>query len=129
MVLVDTSVWIDYFRGTDTPQTRKLDHLLGEEPIIMGDLILAELLQGFKTDREVVNARKMTDLLEHRDLAGKEVCLKAVENYRKLRSKGATVRKTIDVIIGTFCIGNNIRLLHNDRDFNPMEKYLGLKVI
>jgi len=129
MVLVDTSVWVDYFRGTDTPLTQKLDHLLEEERIVIGDLILAELLQGFRSEKDLAAARKIIDKLEYRDFAGKEICLKAADNYRWLRTRGITVRKTIDVIIGTFCLENGIRLLHNDRDFDPMEKHLGLRVV
>ena len=129
MILVDTSVWIDYFRGTTTSQTVKLDRFLDEEMVCVGDLILAELLQGFRTKKEMATAQKILGTLEYHDLAGRKIALKAAENYRKLRSKGITVRKTIDVFIGTFCVENGIQLLHNDRDFEPMEKHLGLKVV
>ena len=129
MVLVDTSIWVDYFWGMDTPQTQKLDRLLEAERIVIGDLIFAELLQGFRSGKDLAAARKMIDKLEYRDLAGKEICLKAADNYRWLRTRGITVRKTIDVIIGTFCLENGIGLLHNDRDFDPMEKHLGLRTL
>jgi predicted nucleic acid-binding protein len=129
MVLVDTSVWIDYFRGTDSRQTDALDRLFDEDSIIIGDLILVELLQGFRTKKELAAADEIVSRLEYRDMAGREVALKAAENYRMLRTKGLTVRKTIDMLIGTFCLVNGIRLLHNDRDFDPMEKHLGLRVV
>ena len=128
MVLVDTSVWIDYFNDKDAPHTRLLDRILDEDRVCTGDLILTELLQGFRSEKDLVTARKIMETFEYRDLVGKEIALKASENYRNLRSKGITVRKTIDVLIGTFCIHNNIRLLHNDRDFDPMES-LGLETV
>jgi predicted nucleic acid-binding protein len=129
MILVDTSVWIDYFSGKETQQVFLLDDLLKEDRIIIGDLILTELLQGFRYKRDLIAISEVVKLLEYRDLVGKEIAEKSAENYRYLRRKGATVRKTIDVIIGTFCIENGINLLHADRDFDPMEKHLGLKVI
>ena len=129
MVLVDTSVWIDYFRGVLSPQTDRLHALLDEERIATGDLILTELLQGFRTKSQITAVQQILFRLEYYDLAGKTVALKAAENYRLLRKKGVTVRKTIDVIIGTFCIERNIALLHSDRDFDPMEQHLGLTVV
>jgi predicted nucleic acid-binding protein len=129
MVLVDTSVWIDYFRGIDTQQVSHLDGLLKCDRIIIGDLIITELLQGYRYKRELKAVFEIIDLLEFRELVGRSISIKAAENYRKLRTKGATVQKTIDVIIGTYCIENGIYLLHNDRDFKPMEKHLGLKCI
>ncbi len=129
MVLVDTSVWIDYFRGTETPQVFLLDGMLARDRIIIGDLIITELMQGFRYKKELAAISEIVNLLEYRDLVGREIAEKSAENYRYLRKKGATVRKTFDVIIGTFCIENDIYLLHDDRDFTPMEKYLGLKVI
>lgn len=129
MVLVDTSVWIDYFRGVLSPQTDRLHALLDEERIATGDLILTELLQGFRTKTQITTAQQILFRLEYYDLAGKTVALKAAENYRLLRKKGVTVRKTIDVIIGTFCIERNVILLHSDRDFDPMVHYLGLTVV
>jgi predicted nucleic acid-binding protein len=129
MVLVDTSVWIDYFRGGLSPQTDRLHALLDEERIATGDLILTELLQGFRTKSQITTAQQILFRLEYYDLAGKTVALKAAENYRLLRKKGVTVRKTIDVIIGTFCIERNVILLHSDRDFDPMVHYLGLTVV
>ena len=128
MVLVDTSVWVDYFNGAATPETNELDALLGSGRILIGDLILAELLQGFASDRDYRRARGLLAELPYADLAGSDVALAAAEHCRRLRARGFTVRKTIDVIIGTFCILNSHDLLHSDRDFEPMERALGLRV-
>jgi predicted nucleic acid-binding protein len=128
MVLVDTSVWIDYFRGIESRHTRMLDQCLDEERVATGDLIIIELLQGFRTKRQIEAAHQIISRLEYYDLVGRDIAYRAAENYRVLRDKGITVRKTIDTIIGTFCIVNQMKLLHNDRDFDPMTKYLGLKV-
>jgi predicted nucleic acid-binding protein len=128
MIVVDTSAWIDYFRGIVAPHTDTLDSQLQTNRIIIGDLIIIELLQGFKTKKEYDQARKLIEKLEYRDLVGRTIALKSAENFRILRSKGITVRKTIDVIISTFCIENGFQIIHNDSDFDPMEKYLGLKV-
>ena len=129
MILVDSSVWIDYFNGKITKQTNLLDSLLGSELIVIGDLILTEVLQGFQQDRDFKKAKELLDSLIFREMLGRELAIKSAENYRILRKKGVTVRKTIDVIIATFCITNNLPLLHIDRDFSPMEKHLKLKVI
>jgi predicted nucleic acid-binding protein len=129
MIVADTSAWIDYFRGIDALHTDLLDKALSTNRIIIGDLIIAELLQGFRNDKDYDSAKKLIKKLEYRNLAGKEIAFEASQNYRALRSRGVTVRKTIDVIIGTFCIENKFELIHNDRDFDPMEKHLGLKVL
>ena len=126
MVLVDTSVWIDYFRGRDSPQTNKLDELIDDERIATGDLIIAELMQGFRTKSQIVAARNIISRLEYFDLVGKDIAFKAAENYRFLRKEGIAIRKTIDIVIGNFCIENGFKLLHADRDFEPMTEYLGL---
>ena len=128
MVLVDTSVWVDYFNGVDAPPSTQLEKLLGSGHILTGDLILAELLQGFASDADCRRARALLIDLPYADLVGKDVALAAADNYRRLRTRGFTVRKTIDVLIGTFCIVHNHELLHSDRDFDPMEKSLGLRV-
>lgn len=128
MVLVDTSVWIDYFLGKNNKQTRILDSLFNTERICIGDLIITEILQGFRTKKEITSANQIISSLEYYDLVGRDIAFKASENYRHLRKKGITIRKTIDVIIGTFCIENQIKLLHNDRDFDPFNKYLGLEI-
>jgi len=126
MVLADTSIWIDYFRGVGSPQTDKLNELLENERVATGDLIIVELLQGFRTKSQIISAHEIISRIEYFDLAGKNIAFKAAENYRLLRKAGITIRKTIDIIIGTFCIENQFKLLHNDRDFEPITDYLGL---
>ncbi len=129
MILADSSVWIDYFNGRITRQTNQLDSLLGNELIVIGDLILTEVLQGFQRDKDFNEARELFDSFVFKEMLGSEIAVKSAENYRILRKKGVTVRKTIDVIIATFCIENDLPLLHSDRDFTVMEKHLVLKVI
>ena len=126
MILVDSSVWIDYFRGRANPQTERLDSLLGREPLAVGDLILAEVLQGFVSDREFNQARKLLTSLTVIDMGGKEVAIQAAKNFRTLRGLGVTVRKTIDVVIATRCIADGMPLLYCDRDFDPFVRHLGL---
>jgi predicted nucleic acid-binding protein len=127
VILVDSSVWIDYFRGEATAQTEKLDGLLGREPLAIGDLILAEVLQGFVSDRDFNQAKQLLDSLELVELGGKDIAIQAAKNFRKLRALGFTVRKTIDTIIATRCIEGGYTLLHADRDFEPFVKHLGLR--
>lgn len=129
MVLVDSSVWISYFTGKQTWQTELLDQMLLQLPVFTGDLILTEVLQGFRKDHEYRKAKEVMAILPCKQMGGYELAIKSAENYRKLRKKGITVRKTIDVIIGTFCIHEEIPLLHDDKDFNPMSEYLSLKSI
>jgi predicted nucleic acid-binding protein len=128
LILVDSSVWIDYFKGTITAQTEMLDRLLGEEPLAIGDLILTEVLQGFDNDRDFNNARKMLTSLKVVELGGREIAIQAAKNFRALRRLGVTVRKTIDTVIATRCIEGGYELLHSDRDFDPFAQYLGLRV-
>ena len=128
MIVADTSVWIDYVKGIDAPHTNILDYELIYNRVVTGDIIIAEFLQGFKNDREYLIAKQIMDNLEYRDFLEKEIAIQAANNYRKLRKQGITVRKTIDVIIATFCIENRFPLIHNDRDFDPMEEILGLIV-
>lgn len=127
MVLVDSSVWIDFFRARDCAQTQRLDELLHRHQVLTGDLILAEVLQGFRDDLKFRRARRWLGRLAYADLVGREVALQAAHNYRLLRCKGVTVRKTIDVLIATFCIRNGHSLLYTDRDFDPMVEHLGLR--
>lgn len=129
MILVDSSVWIDYFNGRKTARTDWLDAALGSEPLVMGDIILTEVLQGFQSDKDFNTAKKLLLAFPFMEMAGQELAIKSAMNYRFLRKKGVTVRKTIDVMIGTFCIHNHISLLHSDKDFEPMEKYLKLKPV
>jgi len=127
MILVDSSVWIDYFRGTMTPQAEKLDSLLGIEAIATGDLILTEVLQGFASERDFNQARKLMTSLVIVDLAGQKIAIQAAQNFRVLRSHGITVRKTIDTVIATRCIESELSLLYSDRDFDPFVEHLGLR--
>jgi predicted nucleic acid-binding protein len=129
LILVDSSVWIDYFKGVATAQTDKLDQLLGREALLIGDLILTEVLQGFADEREFDIAREMLTSLTIVELGGAEVAVQAARNFRTLRKKGITVRKTIDTIIATRCIESGYGLLFADRDFDPFVKYLGLRSV
>lgn len=126
MILADSSVWIDYFRGTITPQTDRLDGLLDIEGVIVGDLILVEVLQGFVGDLTYMKARNLMQAVPVLDLGGHEIAVQAAQNYRALRKRGITVRKTIDTLIATRCIVDNIPLLYSDRDFDPFVEHLGL---
>lgn len=127
MILVDSSVWIDYFRGTQTPQTEKLDGLLSSEPIAVGDLILTEVLQGFGSERDFTEARRLLTSLLVVELGGREIAIQAARNFRILRAQGVTIRKTIDTVIATRCIESGFTLLHSDRDFDPFVQHLGLR--
>jgi predicted nucleic acid-binding protein len=129
LTLVDSSVWIDYFKGTITPQTEKLDSLLDRELLAIGDLVLTEVLQGFVEERNFNEARKMLTSLTVVDLCGQEIAVQAARNFRTLRKLGVTVRKTIDTVIATRCIESGYDLLHDDRDFDPFVKHLGLQVV
>lgn len=127
MILVDSSVWIDYFNGVLTPETDKLDQLLGQEFLAIGDLILLEVLQGFRHDADFERAHTLLAPLRFVRLGGAEIAVQAARNFRKLRRLGVTVRKTIDTVIATWCIENGCELLFSDRDFEPFAKYLGLR--
>lgn len=129
MIVVDSSVWIDYFNGRSTPQTETLDVLLGVEPIGIGDVILAEVLQGFRSDHDYSTAKGLLMSLTVVEMLGVENALHCAEHYRKLRKQGVTVRKTVDVIIATFCILNQHALLFSDRDFDPFVEHLGLQAV
>ena len=129
MILVDSSVWIEYFRGAVTPQAEKLDSLLGQEPLAIGDLILTEILQGLDDERDFSNARNLLTSLMVVELSGREIAVQAAKNFRALRRLGVTVRKTIDTVIATRCIEDGYELLHADRDFEPFVKHLGLRAV
>jgi predicted nucleic acid-binding protein len=129
MIVVDTSVWIDYFNGRPTPAANLLDSMLERERLAVGDLILAELPQGFRSDLDFRRALDFLGAFEFQTMVGPEVAIDSARNYRRLRARGVSVRKTIDVMIETFCIQNGHQLLHADRDFDPMERYLGLDVV
>jgi predicted nucleic acid-binding protein len=128
MILVDSSVWINYFNGKRSRQTDMLDHMLSSVPIIMGDLILTEVLQGFKSDKDYETAKHYLSELPFRQMGGYDVAIQSAQNYRQLRKVGITVRKTIDIIIATFCIIEGLPLLHDDRDFDPIASHFPLKV-
>jgi predicted nucleic acid-binding protein len=129
LILVDSSVWIDYFNGAITLQTDKLEQLLGHEPLAIGDLILTEVLQGFDTEREFREVCRMLTSLLVVEIGGVEIAIQAAKNFRALRKRGITVRKTIDTVIATRCIESGFELLHSDRDFDPFAAHLGLRVV
>jgi predicted nucleic acid-binding protein len=129
VILVDSSVWIDFFRNNPTAQAEWLDRNLGTEGLVVGDLILAEVLQGFKDDRGFNEAKRVLGQLEQVEVAGFDVAVESARNYRKLRSLGVTVRGTVDVLIATRCLTSGLRLLHSDRDFDAFEKHLALRVV
>ena len=129
MKIVDSSVWIDYFNGVESPETNKLDALLGVEPLAIGDLILTEVLQGFRQDAEYKSAKKLLTSLSVYGMLGAELAIKCADNFRALRKQGVTVRKTADVIIATFCIESGCSLLFSDKDFVPFVKHLGLRSV
>ena len=127
LIVVDSSVWIDFFNGRETPQTGKLLSLMGNEPLVVGDLILCEILQGARTESHARTLEVELRKFEMVAMLNPDLAVVAAKNYRALRSQGITIRKTIDLVIGTFCIAHQHTLLHDDRDFGPMETHLGLK--
>ena len=127
MILVDSSVWIDYFNGAETRETTLLDEFLSTDTICIGDIILAEVLQGFRSDKDYKLAKEMLTDLPIYQIMDPELALIGADNYRKLRKKGITVRKSVDNWIATFCIQNKVPLLFSDKDFNPYVKHLGLR--
>jgi predicted nucleic acid-binding protein len=128
VILVDSTVWIDYFRSADTPQVALPDSYLGSSRPAVGDLIAAEVLRGVRDEREFKLVKKTLDAFEHVDLVGYDLAIRASENCRLLRDRGVTIRKTIDTLIATYCIENRMTLLHADRDFVPFARHLGLRV-
>lgn len=128
MILVDSSVWIDYFRAADTPQVALLDSFLGRSRVAVGDLIAAEVLQGVSDEQQFKWVKQTLDAFDHIDLVGYDLAVKASENYRALRTRGITICKTIATLIATRCIEDGLMLLHADRDFVPFAEHLGLKV-
>ncbi len=129
MILVDSSVWIDFFNGTGNDETDKLNEIFGLEEVVIGDLILAEVLQGFRSDKDYKIAKDVLTSLTIHELIGEKIAIKSADNYRKLRKKGITIRKTTDVIIATYCIENKIPLLFTDKDFIPFVENLRLKSV
>ena len=127
MILVDSSVWIDYFRGRQSSQTDRLHALLGNEPIATGDLVLTEVLQGFGSAKDFNQGKKLLTSLPIIELAGRDIAIQAANNFRTLRSLGISVRKTIDTLIATSCIEKGLALLYSDKDFDPFVEHLGLQ--
>jgi len=129
MMLVDSSIWIDYFNGRITRETDFLDLAVHSIQLYIGDLILTEVLQGFRSQEEFNQAREVLELFPVLTLVGPEIAVLAARNYRLLRRRGITVRSTIDCLIASYCIANEFTLLHSDRDFSPFEEHLGLNVL
>lgn len=127
MILIDSSVWIDFFNDTETAETLSLSNLLGLLPVAIGDLMLAEVLQGFHEDKDFRTALELFESVTVLELGGREIAIRSAKNFRKLRGRGFTVRKTIDCIIATYCIEHKLSLLQSDRDFEPFHEHLGLK--
>ena len=126
MIVVDSSVWIDFLNGRNAPHVRRLRALLGTEEILVGDLMLCEVPQGLDSERAAREVEALLRRFEIVSIAGDAIATAAARNFRSLRRRGITVRKTIGLLIGTWCIENRKALLHNDGDFRPMARYLGL---
>ena len=126
MIVVDSSVWIDFLNGRNAPHVRRLRAVLGKDEIIIGDLMLCEILQGVKNERAAREVEALLRRFEIVSMAGEAIAVAAARNFRSLRRRGITIRKTIDLLIGTWCIENRRPLLHNDSDFHPMARHLGL---
>ena len=126
MIVVDTTVWIDFFNGRNSLQVRQLRSLLGVHEIGLGDLMLCEVLQGLQSDREACEVEALLRRFDIVPMVGDAIAVAAARKFRRLRARGITIRKTIDLLIGTWCIEHRRPLLHNDRDFRPMVQYLGL---
>ncbi len=129
MILVDSSVWIDHFRDAATEPVLRLRALIERELLLVGDLVLCEVLQGVRSDAEARLVEEALREFELVTLVNPELAIIAAANYRLLRRRGVTVRTTVDLVIGTFCIERGHVLLHNDRDFEPMERFLGLQTV
>ena len=128
MILVDTSVWVHYFNGISNVQTDSLDDILSNQSVLIGDIILTEILRGFDSDSDFQKAKEALEPLDCVHLGGKSLAVKAASNFRFLRSKGITFRKTVDMLIGSWCIEHEVELLHNDKDFDRMAVELPLRV-
>jgi len=128
MIVVDSSVWIDYFDGRPTAQTDALSRLHTPQ-LVIGDLIMTEVLQGFASERDFLGVQRVLAAFEFRRMGGNKIAMAAARNHRALRARGVAPRSTIDTIIATFCIAEDHDLLHCDRDFDPFERHLGLRVL
>lgn len=129
MLVVDSTVWIDYFNGVENPHTDYLHIIVDQQPVLVGDLILAEVLQGFRKDADFEQARQAFGKFLQVEMVNSALALQSTRNYRILRKKGITVRKTIDSLIATYCIENEHQLLHTDSDYDGYEAHLGLNVV
>jgi predicted nucleic acid-binding protein len=129
VILVDSSVWIDLLNNVATEPVVRLRELIPNSPILVGDLILCEVLQGLRTEAQATLVQQSLRRFEAVSLLDPALAIKAAANYRFLRRQGITVRKTVDLVIGTFCVERGHALLHNDRDFEPMERFLGLQTV
>jgi predicted nucleic acid-binding protein len=126
MILVDSSVWIDYFRGISSAQTDRLDEILADGSALIGDLMLAEVLQGCDSDKDFRQMQKLLDPVGRIAIGGEDIAVEAAKNFRRLRALGIAPRKTIDTLIATRCILDGLPLLFSDRDFEPFAKHVGL---
>jgi predicted nucleic acid-binding protein len=126
VIVVDSSVWIDFLNGRDVPHVRRLRAIFGVEELIVGDLVLCEVLQGLDSERDARMVEALLRRFEIVPMAGEVIAVTAARNFRFLRGQGITIRKTIDLLVGTWCIENRRPLLHNDNDFRPMAQHLGL---
>ncbi|HMR30287.1 MAG TPA: PIN domain nuclease [Geminicoccaceae bacterium] len=129
MIVVDSSVWIDFFRNVSHPQVELFDRLVLQEQVVLGDLILCEVLRGLRTARDVILVEDYYAAFEVVDMGGAKLARRAAANYRILRERGITIRKTVDLLIATWCLDNDARLLHRDRDFDAFERVFGLRVV
>jgi predicted nucleic acid-binding protein len=129
VIVVDSSVWIDFFRDVSHPQVELLDRLVLQERVVLGDLILCEVLRGLRTSRDVILVEDYFAAFEVVDMGSARLARRAAANYRTLRETGITTRKTVDLLIATWCLDNDARLLHRDRDFDPFERVFGLRVV
>ena len=128
MIFLDSTVLIEYFNDNSTWQVEALLSILGKELVVLGDYVFLEVLQGFKKEKDYRNAKEILFAFPIYNIGGRDNAVNSANSFRFLRKKGITIRKTLDVMIATFCIENNFTLLHNDKDFDPFEKHLGLKV-
>jgi predicted nucleic acid-binding protein len=129
MIFVDSSVWIDYFNGKETFETDTLDHSLDTGFVATGDLVLVEVLQGFRSDADYATAKRLLSSLIVFNMLNADIAVKGADAFRQLRKKGIIVRKTIDTLIATFCIQSDLPLLHSDKDFQPFQKYFRLNTV
>ena len=129
MIIAHSSVWIDFFNGHPTPATAHLSEALARQELLVGDLIMCEVLKGARSDKHADVCELAMRRCESVEMCTAKLAAAAADFHRQLRAKGCTVRKTVDLLIGTYCILNRHTLLHSDRDFDPMERHLGLKVV